>query len=355
MTAGGALFPGERIVAGPHHPVLCHHRPGDGARPLVILAPGGGHLGRVYYGHPGAEPRDFLCDWLERDGHELLALSYASDHPANPAPCQGMTILEWAADFAAAAARFAAPGRELLLVGWSMAGRLARPFRMAAMAHGLRCDRMISLAASAQLPKLTSATGPEERLTPDGFWDGEARGAPWRAAIDGLRQPCGRQPIAQADYARHYRCNNPVALRGEPRTQPPSMTLEALSSSLQGFDYAGYPLVGAVIPTRREDGRHAITDRMTWGFLNAQMLFCEADRRIEGGTRAMDEAAWETLRALAAHAGDQLSRSVDGDHFFFIGERGARAAAAAIGELLAAMEPVRVWRAALPEPKGPAS
>ena len=351
MKQDASLFPGETVIADLHHPVLAWHSPGDAAKPLLVLAPGGGHLARVYYGHPGGEPRDFLAHWLARQGYEVLALSYASDHPANRAPCQEMTVAQWAEDFAAAAAKFAAPGRDVVLVAWSMAGRIARLFRLAVNALGLRCEGMVSLAATPPLPELTSPASGGEPLTPEHFWDSEARGEPWRAAIAGLRQPCGRVPIPADDYARRYRCNNPVGLRAEPRTAAPAQASpEQLLTALRPFDYADYPLVGAVIPTCAADGRHAMTDRMSWGFLNAQMLFCEADRRWPGGVKAIPIEDWESLRDLARHAADGLSREVGGDHFFFIGEAGASDAAAAIHTLIAAMEPVRRWRAVLPSP-----
>ncbi|MBL0915031.1 MAG: hypothetical protein IBJ13_05815, partial [Sphingopyxis sp.] len=136
------LFPGERRVLGHHFPVLAWSSPGDDDKPLLILVPGGGHLARVYYGHPGSDPRDFLAHWLARRGYGLLALSYPSDHPANPAPCADMDVVDWAQDLAAATASHVAAGREVILVGWSMAGRLARAFRLAGGDLGLRCDRM---------------------------------------------------------------------------------------------------------------------------------------------------------------------------------------------------------------------
>lgn len=345
----GVLFPGERQVAGPHYPVLAWHRPGDAAKPLLVLVPGGGHLARVYYGHPDGKPSDFLAHWLGELGYELLALSYPSGHSVNRADCADMTIVQWAEDLAAVAAQHAIPGRELVLVAWSMAGRLARLFRLAALRHGFVCDRLVSLTATPPLPNLTSPQPLGEPLTASGLWDSEARGSQWCAAIMGRRQPCGRLPIDPDTYARDYRCDNPIGLRGEPRdASPAALSLQGLADMLGMFDYADYPLCACVVPDRPSDARHALTDRVTWSFLNAQMLYCEAQRRLPNGVAALRVDEWRTLRRLTATLPDRLVREIDGDHFFFIGEDGARAAARHVHDLIAEMEEARAWRAGLP-------
>jgi hypothetical protein len=52
-----------------------------------VFLPGGGHLARVAYGHPGRRPDDFLDQWLAWRGHSLLALSYPTDHPVTGTTC----------------------------------------------------------------------------------------------------------------------------------------------------------------------------------------------------------------------------------------------------------------------------
>lgn len=48
------LFAGEAVEASNGPAVLVKYVPGDPKRPLVVLIPGGFHLGRVFYGgHAG--------------------------------------------------------------------------------------------------------------------------------------------------------------------------------------------------------------------------------------------------------------------------------------------------------------
>ena len=54
VRAGEAL----RVVEGVPH--IVYHRSAGGDCPLAVFLPGGGHLARVAYGHPGSEPRDFI-------------------------------------------------------------------------------------------------------------------------------------------------------------------------------------------------------------------------------------------------------------------------------------------------------
>ncbi len=333
-------FPGETIDDGGRYPMLVWRGGGAASadRPLIVLAPGGGHLARIFYGHPEAEPRDFLAHWLIEAGFEVLAASYPSNHPANRADCADMTRFDWTEEAARVAAR-AAAGRPVVLVGWSGAGQMARNFRVAIAEHGVVCDLFIGLAATAPLPNLATPPGHVEPVTAEGLWDSSTRDAQWLAALDKQKQADGRAPIDPEAYRRHYRCDNPIGFRSEPRPDrgPARLQLADLLERGRPFDFADYPLCASIIPQAPWDARHAMTDRATWGFFNAQMLYCRLAQRLGPRLSDLDLAVWaEALEHLDALP-EALTRKVEGGHFFFVGESGARATSAHIVELLSAV------------------
>ena len=46
-------------------------------KPLIVFIPGAAHLARIAYGgHSGYRPEDFLAYWLNKEGFDVLAVSY---------------------------------------------------------------------------------------------------------------------------------------------------------------------------------------------------------------------------------------------------------------------------------------
>ena len=148
------LQPGEILGVDAGVPHIVYYRPGSEHRPLAVFLPGGGHLARVVYGYPGADPRDFVDSWLAQEGYGLLALSYPSDHAVFPMNCSDLSISQWAASIAELVCdrlRETAH-REFVVLGWSPAGRSVVAIERALRSLGLRQLCFVSLAATAPLP-----------------------------------------------------------------------------------------------------------------------------------------------------------------------------------------------------------
>ncbi|NEV01159.1 hypothetical protein [Bradyrhizobium uaiense] len=318
-------------------PAIVFWRPPAGTNPTVVFLPGGGHLARVAYGHPGANPRDFLDFWLRELGWGLLAISYPSDHPVFPRCYPEMTVSDWGASVTAITlgllATCPAPSR-IVVAGWSMAGRVARSVFRGLTEGGMPPIGFISLAASAPLPGLVPIFESGEPVTEAGLWDLSAdepglprRHANWCAELAAQSADNDRVIIPKDVYERDYRANTPLLLRGEPqflRSRRACISLAEVTDELGTFDFGSHPLTGVIAPTRPSDARHALTDSLTWGFLNAQQVF---DRQVRGGRElsALCPQLWEQLRILMLDLPRRLTRTVSGGHFFFVGERGAEA------------------------------
>jgi len=87
------------------------------------------------------------------------------------------------------------------------------------------------------------------------------------------------------------------------------------------WDFANCPLVSALCPNGVMDASHALADRATWGFILTYQL--ESLIGKEGLGRVTGTEKWERLLDLVRDAPRRLCWSVDGNHFFFIGEKAA--------------------------------
>lgn len=334
------LFPGEDMVLNDGFEVLVRFRKGDADKPLIVFLPGGGHLARVAYGHPSAQTTDFLDHWLSEKGFSFLALSYPCDHPAFARSYPGMTSSEWsrcAAEITQAFVVGHGLSRSIMLVGWSMAGKILPVFSRRISEFGLQLDCFISLAATPPFPGLARLVAGGERLTKDGLWDctapladGSSRVQGWIDELERISDVNGRCVIPPDVYRKDYRCATPIQLRGEAvrlRFGKPVDDLAEAVIDLSPFDFSVYPPCGAIIPSAPSDGRHALTDRMTWGFFNAQAMYETLIAPSADRLGYLADENWQALQHLMRSLPDRLCKSVEGGHLFFVGGQGARATA----------------------------
>lgn len=95
-------------------------------------------------------------------------------------------------------------------------------------------------------------------------------------------------------------------------------------------DFAAYPICAPIIPGLQFDARHGITDEHVWGLYTTTRLFQLAGPK--SNFAEMDPYTYQSLMSLARSAPRDLARVVGGDHFFMIGEKGAKATVQAIIE-----------------------
>lgn len=312
---------------------LRYFREGAPDRPLIALVPGGGHLGRVAYGHPDGDPADFLDHWLKREGCGLLALSWPSDHPAVECRLPDLTLRMWAEWVAEEIAQAAVrqPAAPILIALWSMAGRGAMAIGAALATRGVRAAGMVALAAAAPLPGIMPLTPGGEPLTPEGLW--ATAPTPGREPEGKLRYfldlfaaheaEIGHTIIPRDIYLSDYLCNTPIMLRGEAQRSVGGRIAWSAGDALDDLRIAEpvpMPLVGAIIPASRADPGHALLDGAMWSAVNARTIARLAGRpEGEGWTRAV---------ALAHEAPARLRCFTPYGHFFLLGAEGARSTVA---------------------------
>jgi len=339
---------GERLMHVDAIPVLAYARPGSTDRPLVVFLPGGGHLARIAYGHPLLRREDFLDFWLEQAGFGLLALSYPSDHPVFPSLHPGMTLREWG-QAAAAVTRTTLNGqggrRSVILLGWSMAGRVVHPFCTAAEALGLQVDAFVSLAASAPLflnadveaTLRLNAHGLRETLRSPADLAGADRFHWWRTALAEQAALNRRTIIDEALYLTAFRGNHPVNLNGERLRYRDGRLVADIAAAIDdmgSFDYRAFPITASFVPASATDLRHSFADAATWGFINRQAILRRWLEPLTGSGPGGLRADWEVMRGELEEGLSNLSATIPGGHLFFTGALGARETVAQMAALL---------------------
>ncbi|KAL4936789.1 hypothetical protein BDV06DRAFT_85425 [Aspergillus oleicola] len=341
------LYPGETIDSVAGFPTIYHYQPAgdrDGpSKPLIVCVPGALHLARVFYGgHQGSEPRNFLAYWLSNNGYSVLSLSFPLETtPSLMAPtAEGFRIKDWGQQAAITTKRIIneknLPTQSLVLISWSMGGRMVVPFNIAAKELGLEVQQYISFAAT---PGFSSIRPPQAGLTftESGYFMVSSRVESFYDHLIEMQQLNGGREIIPRDvYLREYIGATPINLiglglkyDGKGDFIPDEVPHEQDS---QVLNIANFPFISALYPTSVLDASHCLGDRATWGFLLTYKL--EAMIGKQGVRKADEKSSWQGLSALIHSAPTRLCLPVAGNHFFFVGEQSAREVAEMVESLI---------------------
>jgi len=344
MMTANVLMEGESLeTVGPIVAMVHHRARRDLETPLIVFLPGGGHLARIAYGYPGGEPRDFIDHWLEPSGHGMLSVSPPSNPPFTPA-APDLTRAAWAeavAELITRTLKQDGGARRIVLLAWSLASGYIGHLSLALRARRVDIAAFVPLAAAPPLPRPQRSYVAEETLRSDGLWDvadsrlfGVDRATSWLGQIASIEAEIGRSVLPEAAYRHHILVGTPVGLArgGLARIEPPST---------EEPDIADWPLAAPLVPMDESDHRHGLSDVAGWTYVNTQIVLARyALARAAVGDRIGTDA-WRDLTGLVDSLPERLATRLPGGHFFFVGETGARATAAAILEQIARTADVR--------------
>jgi hypothetical protein len=107
------------------------------------------------------------------------------------------------------------------------------------------------------------------------------------------------------------------------------------------FDYKNYPLVTVIQNDSVTDPRHSLLDPLNWGIFIGQKIFQDYLSNIEYAKLTPQE--WNHLREIFKKLPDDLTMTVHGNHFFFVGEKGASETAKNIAVLETRTSNLKRW------------
>lgn len=338
------LYAGEKLQRIAGFPTVYHYQPASDSSPeapLIVCVTGGLHLARVFYGgHDGHNPKDFLAYWLADRGFNVLSLSYPleTDPPVMPLTGAAFRIPDWGTQ-AAETARIIIDrhglARSVVLISWSMGGRMVVPFNICAKERGITVQQYISFAATPGISSIRPLPAGIE-CTPAGYFHVPPHVNAFRTQLEAMEEYTGHEVIPKQIYLDQYIGATPVNLiglglkyDGESAFVQDEVRHEEDS---QVFNVPNLPLISAIYPTSILDASHALADKATWGFLLTYGLEARIGKLALASVQGTPK--WQALMDIVHEAPGRLAVPSGGNHFFFVGENGARQTAGQVQRLL---------------------
>jgi hypothetical protein len=330
-TERAMLYPREELTEAAGYPALVRFEPGRSELPVVVFITGGGVLGRIAYGPPGERAADFLCHWLHEAGFSSLVLSYPiGNGGVFDAAFPQFAMTDWAEQSAEIIDR-TIDGNDLpanaIVLGWSMAGRIAEPLHAALRRKGKGIELFIAMAGASALPNTLPGL---DQLKPAASGLAAIRGAylEWLlACLADQNHAAGHAVLAADRFTQEMTGDFPVGLAASAMrftnggfVADPAGDAREIGTA----QYATFPPLALMTHASPVDARHALTDRSTWGAYITQQLcetlvFSRPDKLA-----ALPADQWALLVERVRDAGERLSVTLPGNHMFFLGEDGAR-------------------------------
>jgi thioesterase domain-containing protein len=327
------LFSGEELVEAAGYPALANFIPGDPGKALVVFIPGAQHTARIAYGgHTDARTEDFLAQWLVAQGYNFLGLSYPIEtrNPVMDKTYPDFTARAWgqqAADIAGRIIEQHHLTRRVIVLGWSMGGKIAQPVSEAMRDKQLELDFFVSLAATVPVTNAISMTK-DITMTSGGYADRSDMYHGWYRQLQNNAADNQRPAIIPEDiYLNDYVGHIPINMQAYGlRYRDGSFVRDhwAAMEDARSYDYAGFPLVTMIMPNDVDDRQHALVDQGNWGFFITSKIWHGYIAGNGVDLSALPEERWQALIDLVRNAPHRLSMEIDGNHFFFVGESGAR-------------------------------
>ncbi len=324
------LYPREELTEAAGYPALVRFEPGRPDLPVVVFITGGGVLGRIAYGPPGGKAADFLCHWLHEDGFPSLVLSYPIDNSGVfDAAFPLFSMTNWAEQSAEIIARHVdghGLPADVVVLGWSMAGRIAEPLHAALRRKGKGIELFVAMAATSALPN--TLPGLQLQPAPSGLAAIKGAYLDWLVRCLADQNDATGHTVLDADvFAREMTGDLPVGLAASAMRYASGGFIHepaADANEVGTARYRDFPPLAVMTHASAIDARHALTDRSTWGVYITQQLcealvFSQADKLA-----ALPPETWALLVEHVRDAAGRLSATLPGNHMFFLGENGAR-------------------------------
>lgn len=325
------LYPGEELTEAAGYPALVRFESGRPGLPVVVFVTGGGVLGRIAYGPPEGRAADFLCHWLHEDGFPSLVLSYPVDSGGVfDTAFPQFSITDWAEQSGEIIARYmdrnGLPANAIVL-GWSMAGRIAEPLHAALRRKGKGIELFVAMAAASALPHTLPGL---DHLKPAASGLAGVKGAylDWLLHCLTDQNAAAGHVVLDADaFTREMTGDFPVGLAASAMRYRDGAFVPDPAGDAREVGtarYRAFPPLALMTHASAIDARHALTDRSTWGVYITQQLceglvFSQPDKLA-----ALPPETWALLVEHVGHAAQRLSATLPGNHMFFLGENGAR-------------------------------
>lgn len=344
--AAGSLYPGEQVLTVNHTQTLIKFVKGDSNKPLVIFVPGDSHLARIAYGAPENTQKDFLAYWLHQRGYSFLGASYPLDNPVYTQLYPAFSIQDWGKLIAATAAKIINEqhlNKHIIVVGWSMGGSVEAVVNVEAKKLGLTLDVFIALSAVPPLPVvMQSGYYDTNQLLPNNMVDRHRLFPVLVKLLQDQNQFSHHTIISPNQYLKEFLGNIPAALSAEGYYYQQNNIKKDDNFTLKDsavYHFNDTPWIAVIRDDAPTTAKISLIDPASWNFLRAEMI--NANYLRQQDLSALPDAKWRELSTLINELPNTLTATVHGNHFFFLGEQGARETADKIAEMAAKVEQLK--------------
>ncbi len=329
LPANEHMYAGETLVDAAGFPSLFHFAPGDRSKPMIVFVPGDAHLARIFYGYPDGRSEDFVAHWVGQAGHPFLGVSFPLANPVYSRTAPAYTIEDWGnqvvaiIDYVMKENDLSGP---VIVAGWSMGGKIAASLGRAAKAADIDVEMFVAMSADPPVPGfLPPANTKSLKLDKDGYADRSSIYDWFFNAIDEQNKYNDRTIIPQKVYADQFIGATPLDLIDTGLVFKAGRMVADIESAIQtsgAFQFKDYPLPVVIHDDSASDVDNVLLDASDWAFVRNRMLMI----RVLDGRKPADLSPpeWERLRLIMETSQSYFTEVVEGNHFFFIGEIGAR-------------------------------
>lgn len=343
----GALYPGETILKPGEYPALTKFIKGDPQKPLAVFIPGAANTARIAYGgHPGGRDEDFLAYWLKKRGYSFLGVSYPIEtaNPIYERSYPDFGVKAWgrqAAEISKHVIEQNRLNRHIIIIGWSMSGRIAPAFSKSAEDLGLIVDFFVSLSSTpAVMNAMGLARPPKITLRENGYEDRTGVFDKFYKLIeDNSSENGGRTVIPKDVCLRDYFGSIPVNIEGNGwRLRDNGLVEDSVEFIKESgcFQFADFPFAATIYSENPADPLYSMYDLSNFGCWSLYQVNKVVSGYV-GANRALfanlEPERFFCLCKLIKSAPQRLSAVTHGNHFFFVGEKGASETAALIQKL----------------------
>jgi hypothetical protein len=341
-SAGPLLYEGEKLVEINKVQTLYKFIPGDVNKPLIIFVPGSAHLARISYGYAGCKEEDFLSYWFHKKGYSFLGVSYPTDNAVYTKIYPFFSIKDWGKQVASLARNMVDENHlstHIVVLGWSMAGNIEESVQEALSNQHLILDAFIGLSAVQPLNSVlpNPEYGPD-KILPNYLLERKSAANLYLKMLAEQNTYNGHEIIPVKIYLNDVVGNYPVALHADGyrlNKNTFEFNQQKTFEDTGVFDYAHTPWIGLINDDATDLVKIALIDPSGWSFLRNEMLF---HQYVSYMSIEKNPNKYAVVKRMLGQIPQHFSDTVHGNHFFFVGKKGARETAQKVEILMQRIE-----------------
>lgn len=325
VFSNSRVYPNEQLLSFANAQTLTYFSKGRPDKPLIVFVPGDSHLARISYGSPQGLKKDFLAYWIKQKGYSFLGASYPLANPVFTQKYPEFTIQQWAQQLVKSAQFYIKKnqlGNHIVVLGWSMGGAVEQVVYAAAQKEGLEMDLFIGLAAVPPLPYIMQHGSFDTGTMGTDYLAKRSQIVPWFTQQLRAQNALNEHEIIPQDlYISDYIGDIPIAIAAEGYYFKDKRFItdkEQVYRDSGVFNFAQTPWIALIVDDSVSDSKISLIDPYSWDFIRAEMMY---HRYLK---QPLTMNAWLALRKIIKKLPEQLTATVHGNHFFFVGEQGAR-------------------------------